>query len=79
MSETETAAVSGMREGLLNAPQLLEAVWPDKKSRPSLRFLRNLQAARAIPFVKLGRKVFFKLEDVRMTIAERHTVAKRRP
>jgi hypothetical protein len=40
------------------APKLLEILFEDD-CRPSLRWLREKQAARKIPFVKIGRLVFF--------------------
>lgn len=54
--------------GLLNAPELLEALWPNPKGRPSLRWLRSLQARRAVPFLKIGHKVFFEAERVRAAL-----------
>ena len=62
--------------GLLNANQLLKAVWPNEESRPSLGFLKNLKARRLIPYVKLGRRVFFDADQVRAAIDTRHTIAK---
>lgn len=46
-------------EGLLSAKDMLVFVWPDPASRPSLRWIRRLQAKRAIPFIKCGSRVFF--------------------
>jgi hypothetical protein len=60
-------------EGLLTAEELLKAIWPNVKSRPSLRWLREQQAQCAIPSVKLGRLVFFDVDKVRQSIAERFT------
>jgi len=40
------------------APKLLEMLFDDD-CRPSLRWFREKQAARKIPFVKIGRLVFF--------------------
>jgi hypothetical protein len=54
--------------GLLNAPELLEALWPNRNTRPSLRWLRSLQARRAVPFLKVGHKVFFEAERVRAAL-----------
>ncbi len=49
---------------LVDAPALLEILF-EKKSRPSLRWLRNQQADGKIPFAKIGRLVFFDPEQVR--------------
>jgi hypothetical protein len=44
---------------LVAAPDLLKNVWPDERSRPSLRWLRHQQRVRAIPWVRAGRRVLF--------------------
>jgi hypothetical protein len=42
----------------VDAPRLLELLF-DEASRPSLRWLRDRQKQRAIPFVRCGRRIFF--------------------
>jgi uncharacterized protein YbaR (Trm112 family) len=42
----------------VDAPRLLEALFTPE-CRPSLRWLRQQQAARKIPSVKIGRLIFF--------------------
>lgn len=42
----------------VDAEKLLEILF-DEASRPSLRWLRDQQKARALPFAKIGRRVFF--------------------
>jgi hypothetical protein len=37
---------------------LLEILF-DEASRPSLRWIRDQQKARTLPFAKIGRRVFF--------------------
>ncbi len=54
--------------GLVNAPTLLKEIWIDEASRPSLRWLRAMQAKRIFPFVRIGRKIFFSVEEVRRAI-----------
>ena len=49
---------------LVDAKTLLEIIF-DERSRPSLRWLREQQSRRAIPFVKLGRLCFFDPIQVR--------------
>lgn len=61
-------------EGLLTAEELLKAIWPNPKSRPSLRWLREQQARRTLPMVKIGRLVFFDPAKVRHSIEKRFTV-----
>jgi hypothetical protein len=41
----------------VNASALLQSVWPDERSRPSLRWLRNQQPS--IPTTKVGRRLLF--------------------
>jgi hypothetical protein len=54
--------------GLVGADTLRLILWPDPSSRPSLRWVRELQARRVIPFIKLGVKVFFEPERVRAAL-----------
>ena len=42
----------------VDAPKLLEMLF-DEDSRPSLRWLRDQQRNRTVPFCKIGRRVFF--------------------
>jgi hypothetical protein len=50
--------------GLVGASGLLTSLWPDESSRPSLRWIREMQARRVIPFLKIGRKVLFEPQRV---------------
>jgi hypothetical protein len=60
--------------GLVDADELLKVIWPSDKSRPSLRWLRQMQASRRIPYIRLGRRIFFDPTAVRRVIEQRHTV-----
>ena len=51
--------------GLVDAPRLLEKLFPDPVCRPSLRWLRTQVAERTIPFVRIGRLCFFDTELVK--------------
>jgi hypothetical protein len=42
----------------VDAPKLLEILF-DEASRPSLRWVRDQQKTRSLPFCKIGRRVFF--------------------
>lgn len=53
------------RSGLTDAQGLLAALWPDKASRPSLRWLRDQQLRKTLPYIKIGRRVFFDPLQVR--------------
>ena len=61
---------------LLDAEGLLAELFPPD-SRPTVRWLREQQRRRSIPFVKLGRLVFFDPIAVREAIATRHTIKPR--
>jgi len=60
---------------LVDASRLLEILW-DEKSRPSLRWLRERQAERAVPYVKVGARVWFDPEEVRQCLKDRWTIGK---
>lgn len=62
---------------LLDAHGLLEALF-DEQSRPSLRWLRQMQAQRKIPYVKIGHLVRFDVEKVRAALDENCTVHSRK-
>ncbi len=59
---------------LVSARRLLETSF-DKKSRPSLRFLRKLQQKGVISYYKVGRLVVFDPEEVREALAANCRVA----
>src|SRR5664279_5535795 len=56
------------KERLVSGPRLLEVLW-DAECRPSLRWLQEQQKNRMIPFVRLGRRVFFRPNEVQEAIA----------
>lgn len=58
---------------LVNAERLLEALF-DEESKPSLRWLRQMQAQRVIPYYKLGHLVRFKVEEVREALENERRV-----
>lgn len=57
----------------VRAEQLLAALF-SPEVRPSLRWLRQQQKARAIPFVKIGRLVFFDPLAVKLHLETKRTV-----
>jgi len=57
----------------VDGKRLLEVIFDDA-SRPSLRWLRGQQARRAIPFVRLGRLIFFNPEHVLESLNARSTI-----
>ena len=58
-------------DGLIDAPRLLEKVWPNPECRPTLRWLREQQKNRTLPYVKIGRLVWFNADDVMASIRAR--------
>ena len=70
-----TLATSKTRQ-LINAGGLLKTLFPNEESRPSLRWLRAKQKDRTIPFVKLGRLVFFDPHEVNKALEHRTVKAR---
>lgn len=68
-----TPASSKTLGRLVQAPQLLAALW-EEECRPSLRWLRYQQKAKAIPSIRVGRLVFFDPESVKEALIQRNTV-----
>lgn len=56
--------------------RLLEIIFPDEDSRPTLRWLRKMQKLRRIPFVKIGRRVWFFPDQVRAAMIEQQVKAR---
>lgn len=73
--ETVTPAES---EKLLDGEELLTALFSSKEKRPSARWLYDQVRLKAIPYIRMGRLIYFDLKDVRQAIRERHTVNPRR-
>lgn len=61
---------------LVDANGLLEVLF-DASSRPSVRWLRQMQAQRIIPYVKIGHLVRFDIDEVREALREHNTVRRR--
>ena len=62
---------------LVRGERLLELLFDDY-SRPSLRWLRQMQAQRKVPYVKIGRLVRFDVEQVRAALEQDCTVHSRK-
>jgi hypothetical protein len=60
--------------GLVSARECLAALFPNEQSRPSLRWFLQLKADGLIPFRRIGRLVFFDVEEVRQAIDSRFTI-----
>jgi hypothetical protein len=46
-----------LRSGLVDDIGLLEAIFPDERSRPSERWLRKMRTKRLIPCVAIGHRM----------------------
>jgi hypothetical protein len=53
---------------------LLATLWPDPKTRPTMRWVRKMTATRSFPFVKLGNRVWFDVQRVRRHLDKTYTV-----
>jgi len=61
---------------LVSHEELLESLFPDLETRPTVRWLAEMRRRRKIPFVKIGgRIVRYDMEAVRDSIAANFTVA----
>ena len=76
--ELQPNAMTIPDQQLVNAKRLLEVLF-EEKSRPSLRWLREQQARRTIPYVKIGRLCFFDPVIVREHLNARSTIKPKRP
>lgn len=61
---------------LVSAEELLDIIWTPT-SRPSLRWLREQQALRTIPFTKVAGRVWFSPHQVRECLAQDWTLRRR--
>jgi hypothetical protein len=57
---------------LVDAEKLLEILFP-ADCRPTLRWLRERQKKREIPYVKLGRLIYFNPASVQESLAQQQT------
>ena len=54
---------------LVGKQTLLEKLFPNEADRPSMRWLDMQLAKRALPFVRLGRLIWFDVPQVRAAFA----------
>ena len=63
-----------LRSGLVDDVGLLEALFPDSRSRPSTRWLRKMRTQRLIPCVKIGHRfVRYNVREVEAALKEQFT------
>ena len=55
---------------LVDGSKLLEILF-EETSRPSLRWLRKMQAEKKVPYIKIGRLVRFDVEEVRTSLLKK--------
>lgn len=77
MSIEALNTVPQTESGLVDGPRLLEVLFPNPACRPSLRWLRDQQKRRVIPYMRIGRLVFFDPPRVRLALEERASVKTR--
>jgi hypothetical protein len=68
-SASDTTVMPGQ---LVSGDDLLRVLFP-KTSRPTLRWLRDMQNQRRVPFCKIGRLVFFYPDKVRDALNSQRT------
>lgn len=61
---------------LLNAREMLDEVF-SAKSRPSIRWVRVQTKRKAIPYIRIGHRVFFDADMMRKHIAEKNSIKSR--
>lgn len=66
-----------LHQKLVDGPGLLEALF-EEESRPSLRWLRQMQSQRKIPYRKIGHLVRFDIEEVRQALESSCTIHPRK-
>ena len=63
-----------LRSGLVDDTGLLEALFPDERSRPSERWLRKMRTKRLIPCVKIGHRfVRYSVRDCEEALKKQFT------
>jgi hypothetical protein len=65
--KSDTEGTLDSNNQFVNGVKLLQILFPEE-CRPTMRWLRDQQKARRIPFVKVGRLVFFCPAQVRAAL-----------
>jgi hypothetical protein len=76
LNEPRQAIPKSQEEQLVDAKGLLSMLW-DESSRPSLRWLREQQSRRTIPFIKIGARVWFQPSVVIVSLRDNWGVKRR--
>jgi hypothetical protein len=64
--------------GLVDGPRLLETLFPNPACRPSLRWLKDREKQRALPFMRIGRLIFYNPPAVRAAMEAKTLTMKSR-
>lgn len=62
---------TGADEPLVDAARLLEVLFEDGSSRPTLRWIRKMQSQRKIPYYKIGHLVRFRVSEVQEALSRK--------
>jgi hypothetical protein len=71
MSKHESEKSPLPQTGLVDGPRLLEVIFPNEVCRPSMRWLKTQEKKRAIPFMRIGRLIFYDPSRVRAALTAR--------
>mgnify|MGYP003654325663 CR=1 FL=1 len=66
--------ITTTEQSLVGAEECLKIVWPCESSRPCKRTFDNWKADRLIPYVKIGRRIYFDPVEVRHAINKQFRV-----
>lgn len=74
MNHSHTHSDATSPTGLVGAETCLRLVFPDEATRPCIRYFRELQRKRLVPFKKIGRRTFFDAAEVRRALDRQFSV-----
>jgi hypothetical protein len=61
--------------GLVGLYATIEAIWTDPRSRPSRRAFLKWRDSGLIPFLRIGRLIYYDVAEVRKALNEKCTVS----
>jgi hypothetical protein len=72
--EPQSQNINATAFGLVRGMRLLEIIFPEKASRPSLRSLERYVRQRIVPSVKLGRQRFYSPPQVQEALLSQQSM-----
>lgn len=69
-AETTIATIAGF----VGHERLLELIWPDEKARPSVKWLHHQRANRQIPYIRVGRLIFYDPVRVKASLLSKREI-----